>query len=504
MTIPNLAIPPLTRPVGHPLPASGERDGVRGAAIMTKRLIPILIAAVLAGCAVTQPVVPKYDLPPGTATAAQNELLEHWWTAFNDPVLNTLIDEAFANNLDLKLALTRIDAARSQVLLAQSNLAPSIDLVGNGSRSRISARTSPPLPSGVGQTSNDFNISMQVSYELDVWGKYRSGLLAADNDLLASRYFRETVRITVAGDVAGTYFRLRAADAELKVLQDTLGLRTDTVRLQRDRFEGGIIGEYDLRSAEAERSAVVADVARAERAIGQLESAIATLTGRSPRAVYTPEIARGATIDDVTEVPQLPSGLPSGLLERRPDIRRNEALMAASDLRIQQARANYFPSLNLTGAFGWESAAMTSLFSPSAMIWNIGLGLVQPLFALKAIEAQVELAKARNAETEVQYAQTVQVAFREVHDALVANRSARDVLAAETDRRNQIAKAYEVAVLRYDAGRTSFLEVIDAQRQLLAAETLRIGAARDAKLSIVDFAKSLGGGWSPEQYADAR
>jgi len=259
-----------------------------------------------------------------------------------------------------------------------------------------------------------------------------------------------------------------------------------------------------LRSAEAERSAVVADVARAERAIGQLESAIATLTGRSPRAVYTPEIARGATIDDVTEVPQLPSGLPSGLLERRPDIRRNEALMAASDLRIQQARANYFPSLNLTGAFGWESAAMTSLFSPSAMIWNIGLGLVQPLFALKAIEAQVELAKARNAETEVQYAQTVQVAFREVHDALVANRSARDVLAAETDRRNQIAKAYEVAVLRYDAGRTSFLEVIDAQRQLLAAETLRIGAARDAKLSIVDFAKSLGGGWSPEQYADAR
>jgi multidrug efflux system outer membrane protein len=147
---------------------------------------------------------------------------------------------------------------------------------------------------------------------------------------------------------------------------------------------------------------------------------------------------------------------------------------------------------------------MTSLFSPSAMIWNIGLGLVQPLFALKAIEAQVELAKARNAETEVQYAQTVQVAFREVHDALVANRAARDVLAAETDRRNQIAKAYEVAVLRYDAGRTSFLEVIDAQRQLLAAETLRIGAARDAKLSIVDFAKSLGGGWSPEQYADAR
>ena len=181
--------------------------------------------------------------------------------------------------------------------------------------------------------------------------------------------------------------------------------------------------------------------------------------------MFTPEVARGATIEDVTEVPALPAGLPSGLLERRPDIRRSEALLAASDLRIQQARANYFPSLTLTGAYGFESAALIAACSRArAAIWSIGLGLVQPLFALKSIEAQVELATARRDEVAVEYRQTVQIAFREVHDALVANRSARDVLAAETDRRNQIAKAYEVALLRYDAGRTSFLEVIDAQR----------------------------------------
>jgi len=311
------------------------------------------------------------------------------------------------------------------------------------------------------------------------------------------------VRITVAGDVAGAYFRLRAADAELAVLENTLRLRTDTVRLQRDRFDGGLIGEYDLRSAEAERSAVVADVARAQKAVGQLEAAIAALTGRSPRAVFTPEVARGASIEAVTEVPELPAGLPSSLIERRPDIRRSEALMAASDLRIQQTRANYFPSLTLTGAYGVESAALNSLFSGPAVVWNLGLGLVQPLLALKAIESQVELATARRDQTIIEYQQTVQTAFREVHDSLVANRSARDVLAAETDRRDQIAKAYEVAMLRYEAGRTSFLEVIDAQRQLLAAETLRIGAARDAKLSIVDFAKALGGGWSPEKFAAA-
>ena len=472
---------------------------------MTRKLLVLLaIAVIVAGCAVTQPVPPKLDLPPGQATAAQNQLLERWWTAFNDPVLTALVEEALANNLDISQSLSRIDVARAQVLLAQSYLFPSVNLNGNANRSRISANTSPPLPPGSQLASNNFGLSLQASYELDVWGRYRSGLLAAQNDLLASRYYVETVRIAVAGDVAGAYFRLRAADAELAVLRDTLRLRTDTVRLQRDRFEGGIIGEYDLRIAEAERSAVVADIARTEQAVANFESAIATLTGRSPRAVFAPEVARGASIEEATEVPQLPAGLPSGLIERRPDIRRNEALLASSDLRIQEARARYFPSLALTGAYGVESAALSSLFSPAAVIWNLGLGLVQPLIGLKNIEAQVELAEARRDELTAQYAQTVQNAFREVHDALVVNRASRDVLAAETDRRNQVAKAYEVALLRYDAGRTSFLEVIDAQRQLLAAETLRIAAARDAKLSLVDFAKSVGGGWSPEQFAAAR
>jgi multidrug efflux system outer membrane protein len=486
-----------------------QRRGIRRAAwreiTMNRTLATVLFAATLAGCAVVQPVPPKLDLPPGSANAPQNEALERWWIVFNDPVLTALIDEAYANNLDLRVALARIEAARSQVLLAQSYLIPSVDLAANGSRSRISAKTSPPLPPGVGQTSNDFRVAIQMSYELDVWGKYRSGLLASTNDLYAARYYRETVRIAVAADVATAYFRLRAADQELVILEQTLKLRTDAVKLQRDRYEGGLIGDYELTTTEAERSSVVADMARTTQAIGLFESAVATLTGRSPRAVFTPEIARGATNEiAVGDVPELPPGLPSGLIDRRPDIRRTEALMAAADLRIQQARADYFPSLTLTGAYGFESAALSSLFSGPAAIWNIGLGIMQPLFALKAIESQVELATARRDETLALYQQNVQIAFREVHDALVANRGSRDVLAAETDRRDQLARAYEVALLRYNGGRTSFLEVIDAQRTLLTAQTLRNGAVRDAKLSIVDFAKSLGGGWSPEQVAATR
>jgi len=465
-----------------------------------KRAVAIAIAVTLAGCAVTQPVPPKYDLPPGSATAAENAALEHYWTLFDDPVLDQLVDEALANNLDLKASLARIEAARANVLLAQSYLAPDINLNVDAGRNRISSVASPPLPFGTQVISNDFRVALNVSYELDVWGKYRSGSLAAANDLAASRYYRETVRITVASDVANAYFRLRAADAELVVLEDTLKARTEAVQLQRDRYDAGLIGQYDLKQSEAERSAVVADIARAEKAVGQLEAALATLTGRSPRAVFVPEVARGRTIEGVTSVPSLPSGLPSGLLERRPDIQRSEALLAASDLRIQQARANYFPAFNLTGDFGSDAAKIGNLFTSPAGIWGIGLGLVQPLLALKSIEAQVELAKANNDRAAVEYLQTVQNAFREVHDALVANRSARDVLAAETDRRNDLAIALEMANLRYNAGRTSYLEVLDAQRTLLAAETLRIGAARDARLSIVDFAKSLGGGWKPESY----
>jgi len=196
----------------------------------------------------------------------------------------------------------------------------------------------------------------------------------------------------------------------------------------------------------------------------------------------------------------LPSGLPSGLLGRRPDIRRSEAELAASDLRIQQARADYFPDLTLTGALGTESVAFSNLFSSPATFWRFGLALVQPILNLKSIEGNVTAATARRDAVTVQYQQTVQNAFREVHDALVTNTSAQEVLAAETRRRDLLVQALEVANLRYEAGRTSYLEVLDAQRTLLASQTLRIQAARDSRISIVDFAKSLGGGWTPERF----
>ena len=471
---------------------------------MNKILIALLVSTAVTGCAVVQPTPPKLDLPAGTATPAQETLLQDWWLAFDDPVLTKLIDEAFAQNYDLRITMARIEAARSRVLLARSELAPDVNLRIDPARSRISGVGSQPQTVGTPLISNDFRVAIEMSYELDVWGKYRSGALASENDLTAARYYHETVRIGVAADVANAYFRLRAADAEMGVLETTLKLRNETAQLLRDRFEGGLIGEYDVRSAEAERFAVIAGIARAKRAIGQYETAIALLTGRSPQAVFAPDVMRGTAVEVATAVPPLPLGFPVEIIGRRPDIRRSEALLAGSELRIQQARADYYPSFKLGAYFGSEAATTGALFTGPAAIWSFGLGILQPLLALKAIEAQVELAKANNDRAAVEYLQTVQVAFGEVRSALVANASAREVLAAETSRRDEIAKAQEVARLRYNAGRTSFLEVIDAQRTLLAAETLRIAAARDAKISTVDFAKALGGGWNPAQLSAGR
>jgi multidrug efflux system outer membrane protein len=219
--------------------------------------------------------------------------------------------------------------------------------------------------------------------------------------------------------------------------------------------------------------------------------------------VFTPAVARADT-GRLLAVPAIPEGLPSGLLERRPDVRRIEAELAAASLRIDVARADYFPAVSLTGFLGSESAALRNLFSGPALVWSLGAALVQPLIGLKAIEANVDAQKARREEAIVAYRATVQAAFREVHDALVVNRTAREALAAQAERRAALEKALALADLRYRAGYSGYLEVLDAQRQLLQAQTLELDAARDARNALVDLARALGGGLSPETVTAAQ
>jgi len=457
-----------------------------------KTLLITALAAAIAGCTTTPTAPPLVELPQATLSDVH---LERWWTTFNEPPLTALIDEALANNLDLQVAMARIDAARSQVTLARTNLYPTVNVGVDAGRARVSRVGPSPIPQGFPATGDDYRLGLNASYELDLWGKYRAASQAAQNEVLASEYARETVRTAVAAEVARAYFQLLAADAQLRLLRDTLTLRDETVRLQTDRAQAGIIGDYDLAQARAERAAVVSDIAIAEQAIALNESALALLTGRSPRDVFAPMIARNATPAAVLDVPTVPAGLPSDMLERRPDIRQLEKSLAAASLRIDRARADYYPSIALTGALGTESTALGNLFSASSLFWSIGAGLLQPLFNLNAIDANVEAANARRAELVANYRQTVQAAFKDVHDALSANRTTRDALAAQTERSANLQQAYSLSDIRYKAGYSPYLEVLDAQRQLLQAQTLQIIAARDVRLALVDLAKALGGGW---------
>ena len=453
------------------------------------------LAVVIAGCTTTPTEPPAVDLPPPTTGDLH---LERWWTEFNDPALTALVDEALANSLDLRAAMARVDQARAAVTATQGDLYPRVDIGVNAARSRVSQVGATPFPSGFSPIGSDYRVGLNASYEVDLWGKYRAATLAAQNDLLASQYARETVRTAVAAEVARAYFGLLAADAQLRLLRDTLGLREETVRLQTDRAEAGIIGEYDLSQAKAERAAVISDIAVTERLIAQNESALAVLTGRSPRDVFTPKLVRTASEVALLSVPDVPAGLPSRMLERRPDVRQVEKQIAAASLRIDRANADYFPSIALTAGLGSESAALSDLFSGPAFVWSIGAGLLQPLFNLKNIEANVQAQTARREELAAVYEQTVQAAFRDTHDALVANRTTRDALAAQRERADNLRQAYELSDVRYKAGYSPYLEVLDAQRQLLQAQTLQILAARDVRFALVDLAKALGGGWEYE------
>jgi multidrug efflux system outer membrane protein len=340
-------------------------------------------------------------------------------------------------------------------------------------------------------------------FKLDLWGRYRHGANAARSELLATEYARATVRTAVAAESARAYFGLLAADAELALLRDTLKSREQTLALQNDLYQAGIIGDYDLQRAQAERAAVTANLAVAERAVGTYESALAAILGRSPREVFDARISRDVTQVHLLDVPEVPAGLPSDMLERRPDVKQVEAQLAAASLRIDAARTQYFPSLSLTASYGSESTAFADLFSAPALAWGIGASLLQPLIGLKAIEANVQAETARREAAVVSYVQTVQTAFRETRDALIANRTTRAALAAQAERAQKLGAALELAELRYRSGYSGYLDVLDAQRQLLQAQTLQILAARDVRFALIDLAKAMGGGWD-YQAAPAR
>jgi multidrug efflux system outer membrane protein len=459
------------------------------------------LAALLAGCMTVGPDYkrPATDVPEQwPAMPAQGEAVPaNWWLAYNDPVLNRLVDDALLNNLDLRQAIARVAEARAALGITRADQYPGVTAQAGASRNRASENSVLAFP-GVDPEYSDYRASLNVGYEIDFWGKYRRATEAARADLLASRFSRDAVRLTLVTDVARGYFALRALDAQAEVARRTISSRLASTALQRKRFEAGLASEFDLRQSEAEAAQAQALLPSIESRQAQQETALAVLVGRSPREIVTRPVDRGSAIEAIVPPPAVPAGLPSELLERRPDLRAAEQALVSANARIGQAKAAYYPSISLTGVLGVESTSLGDLFKTSSRYWTLGANAAQTVFDAGRTGSQVEAAKAREQQALAQYQSSIQRAFKDALDALVVQRKARETLEAETVRRDALKTALDLAQMRYDNGISSLLDVLISERALLDAELNRVEAQRAQLSATADLFKALGGGWTPE------
>jgi hydrophobe/amphiphile efflux-1 (HAE1) family protein/NodT family efflux transporter outer membrane factor (OMF) lipoprotein len=413
----------------------------------------------------------------------------NWWEIFGDSALNDLERQATQANQELKAAVARVDQARATARVSRSELLPTIDFNPSVSRDRFSPNQDPSFGN---ITANSFRVPLDLSYEVDLWGRVRRGFEAARADATASLAAFHNVLLTLQADIAQNYFALRALDSEIAVVEATVGLRREQVALVRSRFEGGIGNELDVARAETELASTEAEAAVLARRRAELENAIAILVGANP-ASFT--VAR-ATERWSPEAPAVPIGLPSELLERRPDVAEAERQLAASNARIGVAKAAFFPVLRLTASGGFLSGEVENLFNWDSHVWSIGPSLSLPIFAGGRNRANLERSRASYDESVAAYRQRILVAFGEVENSLAGVR----YLATQNEAQNRALanarRAAELATERYRAGIVSYLEVVDANRAALQTERGTAQLTGQRLATTVQLIKALGGGWS--------
>ena len=458
---------------------------------MTSRVVVALLTILLSGCMVGPNYSrPEMDLPKdfGVAQSAA-PAPERWWMVFNDPVLDRFVDEALAANYDLKAAAERIEQARAQVMIERAALSPDVGVEASLRRSRTSALAGQNIPPEFLETTSH-RLVLLFSWEVDFWGKFRRATEAARAQLVASEAGRDAVRASLIGDVVRGYFALQALDRRLAAVERTLAGREKALELQKMRLDAGVVSEFEFRQVESDLLAARALVPGIRQLRLRQEGALALLFGRTPRAVYEARVERDAVIAPVAV--EIPAGLPSDLLLRRPDLRQAEAQLHAANARIGVARAAYFPSIKLTGDYGGESQSLGDLFKGPARTWSLAGDLLQPLFAGGQIRGGVDLANARTREAAELYRKAVANAFREVRDAIAAQSNLREASTAQREREGALSRTLELAQLRYDNGTISLFEVLDTERTLLLSRLDAIDAERDRRNAIVDLYLALG------------
>jgi multidrug efflux system outer membrane protein len=458
--------------------------------------------ALLAGCTMLGPDFqrPQVALPESYAESAETSgtltsVPSNWWRLYEEPQLDRLVDAGLVRNTDVRLASARIEEAAAVLREAQATLLPLIEGNVDASRARSSQRSGAGSGTGTSGTTpsvrNNFRIVATSDFELDFWGRLRRLREAAGADFLASRYGRDAVMQALSAAIAQTYFTVRSLDAQLLVSQETLAAAQDSVEIARARAQAGLVSDLDVYQAQGNQAQVAAQIKDLHRLRAAAVHQLGVLTGKVDLQLERSDLAT------LPSPPLPPAGLPSTLLERRPDIRRAEALFAAANAQIGVARAAQFPTLSLTASLGVQSAELGNLLTANAGIWSFGLGVVGPIFDAGRYAARTEQAEARARQAAIQYEQVVENAFREVSDALSNVRLAADAeqdLAARVD---QARNTLRLATMRYEAGYSAYLEVLDAQRTLNEAQ---LALARNRQIFLgftVDLMSALGGGWTP-------
>ncbi len=462
---------------------------------MRKLIAVSLVVVLLSGCAVG----PNYKRPsvdvPGAyrgvsaqqATQSAPDSLGDlkWWEVFQDKQLQHLIHTALQQNYDVRIAATRILQAQAQVGITRADQLPTIN-AGAGTNDQRSARAKlfPEF-----QTSAH-EVDLSLAWDLDFWGKYRRATESARASLLATEWAREAVITTLVSDVAAAYFQLRELDLELEIARRTLASRQDSLRITQMLANGGATSMLDVRQAEQLVFTAAETIPDVERRIEQQENFISTLLGNNPSP-----IARGMKLTEQPHAPEVPAGLPSSLLERRPDIRQAEAQLIAANAQIGVAKADYFPQISLTANGGFQSSALTSLFTGPAGLWNFGGSLAQPVFAGGRIRSNVRFSEAHQQEAALVYRQSIQQAFRGVSDALIEYRKDREFREQQEQLAFSAQDAARLSETRYRGGATSYLEVLTNETNYFNAELGLAQAQLNELLGLVRIYRNLGGGW---------
>jgi multidrug efflux system outer membrane protein len=461
----------------------------------TGRLLTVIAgSAMLVGCVVG----PEYHRPTVQTPNSFRDLADNpqlqaqvasyadlpWWQVFQDPKLQELIRTTLKQNYDLQIATERINAARAQLAVTRSSLFPQASGNANFSGGKENLEQS---------RYNFLTLTADAAFQLDFFGKLRRASEAARAQMLATEDARQVVALTLVSDVATDYFTLLQLDLQLAITRETVNTQTDSVKLTHLRLDHGVATKLDVLQAQQVLDTANAAIPDLERQIAQEEDALSILLGNYPQ-----DIARGTPLVEQTLPPEVPAGLPSSILERRPDIREAEQILVAANADIGVAKAQFFPQISLTGggggSFGRDSV-FPSLFQTQLGIWSYGAQVSQPIFTGGALKGNLHLAQSQQRQALIAYRQTIQRAFGDVSDALIGYEKLHQVRTRQQDSVADLQETVRISTLRYKGGTTTYLEVLDGQRSLYGAELTLAAARGDEYRSLVQLYKALGGGW---------